>query len=91
MGKPLREFGEIRNGNILIIKYCQGAHQCGGYLRVPFTPGIDGSPDGKPSKENGPIWKRITGETIDTLTLNPSLDFGECGHFNIINGEIINI
>lgn len=64
-------------------------------LAAHFTPPID--PAGLRAKYGWPEtltqgrlkWKR-TGETFETLTLEPSLDFSASGHFHgsIHNGEV---
>lgn len=87
--RPLAECAEIRGGNILIIMECQGAHKCGGYIRVPFAPGINGAPDGKPSREGGCVWQRTSGASLLDLTLEPSINVGDCGHFLVQNGEVV--
>jgi hypothetical protein len=81
---------EIRHGNTLIIS-CQGAHACGGCIRVPFSPTLDGAPEPRPAttREGGMLtWMRISGSTIDDLTLSPSINADVCGHFNVVNGQI---
>lgn len=80
------EYAEIRGGNVLIIP-CQGNHDCCGRLRIPFRPGIGGAPSGPPTW-NGVVWERQSGETLDDLTLSPSIDAAECGHFVVRNGSI---
>ncbi len=81
----------IRSGNVLVVS-CQGNHggkgSCGGYLRLPFTPGLNGAPGAQPNSK-GFVWLRdLKGNTLDTLTLTPSFDAGECGHFYVTDGEI---
>lgn len=62
-------------------------------LIVLFTPPINaGDPDWFMSDEKrktNKFWNR-TGDTFDTLTLLPSIDFGATGHFHgvITNGEV---
>jgi len=83
------EYAEIQNGNTLVVS-CQGDH-CSGRIRIPFSPTLDGSPEPRPAttKEGQEfIWTRSGGTTIDDITLSPSINAFECGHFNVINGEI---
>ncbi len=84
-------YADIRNGNTLLV-CCQGTHdgkgRCAGMLRVPFSPPIGGAPEPKPL-ENGMVWKRESGETLDTISLSPSIDGGSCGHFCVRDGRII--
>jgi hypothetical protein len=90
MPKKLRdlEHAAINYGNLLLIS-CQGDHGCGGWIGVPFRPGIDGAPDGEPNRPGGYVWTRESGTTIDDLTLSPSINAHECGHFHVKNGEIV--
>lgn len=86
----LREFAYIKAGNVLIVDCMgikDGEQHCCGRIRVPFVPPLDGSTNPQPTRE-GQLWKRISGTTVDDLTLEPSVDAGECGHFNVLNGEI---
>lgn len=48
---------------------------------VPFTPALDGKALSSP-QSNGAHWKRLAGETIETLTLDPSIrnTCGICKH-----------
>jgi len=78
---------EIKGGNVLIVE-CQGAHRCGGNIRVPFSPPIGGAPEPAPTR-SGLVWKRESGESVETITLSPSIDAGECGHFCVKNGAIV--
>ena len=91
MGKKLADMNaSIRNGNVLVVS-CQGSHggkgPCGGYLRLPFTPGLNSAPGAQPNSK-GFVWKKVRGESLDDLTLEPSFDAGECGHFFVTDGEI---
>ncbi len=89
--RPLSEFAELRDGNHLVIMQCQGKHQCAGYIRIPFRPTINGAPDSPPAKNSlgQPIWwNRTKGSTLTDITLEPSIDAGECGHFHITDGKI---
>lgn len=86
MGRKLSECARIRSGNILLIE-CQGEHKCGGYLRVPFAPGLEGAVDASPNS-NGCVWRR-TGTGLEDMSLSPSVDAGICGHFFVRNGEIV--
>jgi len=89
--KQLRDAGfvEIRHGNVLLMP-CQGdeGKHCCGMLRIPFTPGIDSASGGEPLK-NGMLWTRTGGTTLNDLTLSPSIDAAECGHFHIIDGKVV--
>jgi len=82
------EFAEIRSGNCLIIS-CQGdgGKHCGGWLRIPFSPALPGCSEPEPLK-NGMVWKRTGGETLEDLSLSPSIDADVCGHFFVENGQI---
>lgn len=90
----LREFNaEIRDGNVLLV-CCMGKRNgeqhCCGMIRIPFSPSIAGKPLARFSEmENKLYWTRVSGETVDDLTLAPSIDAGECGHFTITNGDIL--
>lgn len=84
MGKGLVA---IRGGNVLLIE-CQGESHCAGRIRVPFRPPIGDGPEPAPTKE-GLVWQRVSGETIDDITLSPSVDAGDCGHFNVQNGSVV--
>lgn len=64
-------------------------------LAVLFTPAID--PDGLAARwqwgdyfPQAKKWTRATGETFETLTLTPSLDFSAFGEWHgcITNGEV---
>lgn len=80
-GKPVPE----RNG-IGIIFNCPkcGADHPG---CVEFTNPLDGGP---PTRKDGHTWNR-QGETIDTLTLTPSILRKDCGwHGFFTNGEVVN-
>jgi hypothetical protein len=79
---------KIKNGNVLLIE-CQGNNHCHGYIRVPFSPTIGGAPEPEPAQPNGEIWKREAGETIEDITLSPSINAGECGHFHVVKGKIV--
>lgn len=72
------------SANNCLIVPCQGEHKCCGVIRIPFTPTIDGTQEAKADR----YWKRESGETLDDITLSPSIDAGECGHFYIRNGGI---
>lgn len=60
--------------------------------RIPFTPSLEGVAMASP-QVNGAVWVR-TGDTFDTLTLQPSIkriptDNDACAmHINITNGAI---
>ena len=89
----LREFNaEIRCGNVLLLS-CQGrkedgSEHCCGMIRVPFEPPLPGCQLAELCNSPG-YWKRTSGETVDDLMLRQSVDAGDCGHFNVTNGEII--
>ena len=59
---------------------------CGGAVHVPFKVALDGSRTENP---RGHEWDR-TGDTIETLTLSPSVDGSEFGCFHgwIRDGEV---
>lgn len=81
---------EIRHGNVLLIP-CQGNGHCGGLIRVPFTPTLDGAPEPKPAttRDGGEcVWTRVSGTTAEDITLSPSVDADECGHFHVVNGKV---
>lgn len=89
----LREFAEIRMGNMLLVA-CQGITKegephCCGTIRIPFDPPLPGCSRAKLDPDHPGYWKRTEGSTVDDITLTPSLDAGECGHFNVTKGEII--
>lgn len=95
------EHAEVLAGNVLVVS-CQGRpnpddprHKdgpCGGWIRIPFSPAIDGGPGGQPTTRSdgrpGPVWKRESGTSIDDLTLSPSINAHECGHFYVSGGAI---
>lgn len=85
----LREFnGEIRAGHLLLVdcvRVKDGEQHCCGKIRIPFDPPLSGSEP----YTRGRTWRRVSGESIDTLTLEPSIDAGECGHFFVSGGHII--
>lgn len=87
----LREFGEIRHGNCLLVP-CMGKNKesgqhCCGTIRIPFQPTINNAPLAAPNQE-GYYWTRTRGETLDDIEFKDSINAGNCGHFNIGNGEI---
>jgi hypothetical protein len=97
VSKRLRdlEHAQIVGGNELLIS-CQGDPECGGWIGIPFRPGIDGALDGKPLRPGGYVWTRDGGTTIDDLTLSPSINADGndpsqhgCGHFFVKNGQIV--
>ena len=62
---------------------------CGNWNAIPFSNPIDGGP---PEAGEHPTWKR-TGDTIENLTLSPSIlrrkDWGGCGwHGFVENGKV---
>lgn len=85
----LREFNaEIRNGNLLLVEcvaVLNGDQHCGGKIRVPFTPAINGFREFAADRK----WNRLSGSTLDDITLEPSVDAGACGHFLVRSGEIV--
>lgn len=93
------EYADICDGNVLIVS-CQGRRtdarhangSCGGWIRIPFSPGINGAPAGTPTRRSdgthGPIWSRTHGTTLDDLNLSPSINAGPCGHFHVKDGAI---
>lgn len=88
----LREFGEIRHGNCLLVpcmgKTEKGEQHCCGMVRIPFQPTINNAPLADPNQD-GLWWERIGGETLDDIGFKDSINAGACGHFNISAGEII--
>ena len=94
MTRRLREFAEIRNGNMILI-HCQGrkgdgSEHCCGMIRVPFTPPLQGCEPFKITEADHPgYWTRTGGETLDDFSMTPSVDAGECGHFSVTNGQIV--
>jgi hypothetical protein len=87
----LREFGEIRYGNCLLVpcmgKDHVGEQHCCGSIRIPFQPTINGALLAK-ANEDGRYWQRIGGETLDNIGFTDSINAGRCGHFTIKDGEI---
>ena len=83
-----QEYAEIRDGNHLLIS-CQGDHECGGWLCIPFSPVIGDAAPAEPLRPGGVIWTRVSGETIEDITLSPSINAYECGHFHIQNGAVV--
>lgn len=74
---------ELRDNLLLLPCMGGGEHQhCGGWIRVPFANPICG--ERAPAER---YWER-EGETLDTLTLTPSVNAGDCGHFTITSGEV---
>ena len=67
-------------------------HQRGKRLAVSFWPPVD--PDGWESRiilpDHSNFHRRVSGETFDTLTIEPSIGFESIGHWHgrITNGEI---
>jgi hypothetical protein len=63
-------------------------------LAVHFNPPID--PQGwwdkmvRPTYEGIRVWNRVSGDTFDSLTLNPSINASDASHWHgfIVNGEI---
>jgi len=77
---------EIRNGNTLLVD-CQIPDHCCGMIRVPFRPTIGDAPLAPPIGTQE-YWNRVSGETVEDISLTPSVDAGSCGHFNVENGQI---
>lgn len=85
----LREFNaEIREGHVLLVDCLgvnNGQQHCCGKIRIPFDPPLTGfSP-----WSGGHAWKRTGGDTVDTITLEPSIDAGDCGHFLVRDGAAV--
>lgn len=82
-GRPVPE----RHGLGLSLKCPCGGESCNA-LYVPFANPIDGGPPDDDDPRRG--WQR-TGETLETLTLRPSvLRLSDCGwHGFITNGEAV--
>jgi hypothetical protein len=95
MAMPLRECGEIRNGNELIV-FCLGRKEngdahCDGLVRIPFSPPLLGYPMARPNiyDRSRPYWTLVRGNRVDNLTLRPSISARDCGHFEIRDGMVI--
>lgn len=88
----LRELGEVRKGNVVLVhclgKNEQGGQHCCGTIRVPFTPPFAGCELAAPTND-GLYWLRTGGDSVDEITLKDSVHAGSCGHFNIVNGEVV--
>lgn len=64
-------------------------------LAITFSPPID--PNGwwpritQPTYVGQQVWKRISGDTFENLTLNPSVNTNAAGHWHgfITNGEAV--
>lgn len=86
----LREFGEIRHGNTLLVpcmgKKEDGSQHCCGMISIPFDPPLSGSQLGRPTDQG--YWIRESVTTLDYLTLRQSVQAGGCGHFTIKNGRL---
>lgn len=84
----LSNCAKIVGGNCLMVP-CQGnpadGHECPGTLRVPFVPPLPGFLPLTAKLH----WKRESGESLADLTLTPSVQMEECGHFYVTNGEIV--
>ena len=77
------------SANCLIVP-CQGRNpdgspHCCGMIRIPFKPTIGGSQPVQAER----YWTRESGEMLNDITLSPSIDAGDCGHFHIQNGSIV--
>jgi hypothetical protein len=88
----LRSVGAEMRDNMLMIpcqgKKADGSQHCIGRIRVPFSPAIGGASLAQPPGKDG-YWIRVSGENIDNLTLSPSIDAGDCGHFKVVGGKVI--
>lgn len=87
---------ELRHGNRLLVpcqgKQTDGSAHCHGLIQIPFAPGINGVVAGTPlyaHTAHEVIWDRVGGTSLDDLTLTPSIDAGDCGHFHVTSGEIV--
>ncbi len=88
-------YGPVKNAVTFLCPHCMKQR-----LGLTFDPPID--PEGwwqkmsRPTYEGIKVWRRDSGETFETLTLSPSLDFSVParidfeGHWHgfITNGEI---
>lgn len=84
----LSEIGaSIGSGKVLIVP-CQGDHKCAGCIRIPFAPTIGGVDLMTRDGELVTYWRRVSGETLEDITLEPSIDADDCGHFFIVEGEV---
>lgn len=87
----LSDIPDVRLTDQALIVPCQGkkadgsAHCCG-MIRVPFEPTLNGA--GKAPQAQR-YWQRVSGETLDDITLLPSIDADACGHFHITNGAVV--
>jgi hypothetical protein len=59
------------------------------YLAVFFANPIDGKPAAPASQHPAPRWAR-SGDTFETLTLQPSIDASGHWHGHITNGKLTN-
>lgn len=85
-----------RTGRVVGVKFiCPTCPQVEGAvtLAVMFENPPDGGPAERPGSDlvgenGGRRWHR-TGDTLDTLTLTPSVDCSKCGHWHgiVSNGE----
>jgi hypothetical protein len=77
----------IRMGLSFDCPHC-GAQRLTAHFRQPIDPhGLLAKTDWQPGHGTVPQWDR-TGDTFESLTLSPSLDFAGHWHGHIINGEV---
>lgn len=77
---------DVRHGQAVLFDCPCG---CGCELIVPFANPLDGGAAAPPQWMSGPRWQR-TGETFETLTLNPSVNYVGHWHGWISAGEVTN-
>ena len=67
-------------------KDTDGEQHCCGMIRIPFSPPLPGFAVVSDAVR---YWQRTSGDTVDDLTLEQSVNADKCGHFNITNGNVI--
>lgn len=78
------EAGRAGQGITFLCPCCLTQH-----LGVWFANPVDGGPPAPPELSPAPRWQR-SGDTLETLTLSPSIDASASGHWHgfIVDGEI---